>query len=595
MDKHNERTTSALLYWQGYKVPEIASKFNLKEATVYSWKKRDNWDTASPARKVEIASEAKMLQIIMKTDPTVADLALFDMLLKAIETTAKIKQYQRSGKGKALNPKLGNRGRKSNQSKNELDDDALEKMEEAFRSMFQDYLYQWELVAAWHQYDILNLLKSRQIGLTFFWALFAILHAAKTGDNWVFLSASKRQALIFKRYIVKFVRSVTTEKDEKGRIIVPGIELKGDPLSLPNGAELHFLSTNTNTSQGEHGHLVVDEYQWIQKFATFQAATSGMALHSQWHEVYLTTPSNTQHDGWAFWDGSHFNKGRPKSEHINIDISHKALKEGRLCEDGHYRQIINIEDAVAKGCKLFNLEKLKLKYSTDVYNNLLMCQPVDSTQGIFSLAQMQACGVDTFERWFDFEPLAKRPFGDRPVWIGYDPSRRRDDAACVVIAPPEDSGNYRILERFSWDDMAFTDQAHEIEKLTKKYRVTHIGVDTSGIGEGVFDLIKVFYPAAKSINYSINVKNRLVLKAMHLIGKKRLKYDAGWNDISLSFMMIRQGVTPSGIMTYQADRNAENGHADLAWAVMHALDAVKLTKMVDSKHPSGQSILEFYD
>lgn len=586
MDQHkaNTRSEAAQMFWQGYKVPEIATALDVPEATVYSWKKRDDWDKASVAQKVETAAEARMLQIIRKEDPTEADMRVFDMLLRAIERTAKIKNFQGSGKPKELNPKLENRGRKTDQEKNYLSEEDIEKLEESFREMFQKYLYQWDLYQAWFKYDILNFLKSRQIGLTFFWALFGGLHAIKTGDNWIFLSASKNQAHIFKNYIIKWVRSVT------------GVELKGDPIKLWNGAELYFLGTNKNTAQGYHGHLVCDEYQWIQKFGEFQAASSGMALHDRWKEVYLTTPSNTQHDGWKFWDGSHFNKGRPRSEHITLDVSHKALARGRLCEDGQYRKIITVEDAMAGGADFFNIEKLRLKYSPAVFDNLLMCQPVDSTQGIFTLQQMQACMVDSWEDWPDFEPLSPTPFGSGQVWIGYDPSRKRDDAACVVIAPPlENGGKYRILEKFAWQDMSFPDQAEHIRKLTEKYNVKHIGVDTSGIGQGVYDLIKVFFPTAVAINYSIPVKNDLVLKAMHLIGKKLLAFDSGWTEMALAFMTIKQGVTPSGIVTYQADRDSETGHADLAWAVMHALISINIARLVDAAGASSPSFMEFYE
>ncbi|MFW8696136.1 terminase large subunit domain-containing protein, partial [Mesorhizobium japonicum] len=72
------------------------------------------------------------------------------------------------------------------------------------------------------------ILKSRQIGATYYFAREALIDALTTGRNQIFLSASKNQAHIFKSYIQAFARDVV------------GIELTGDPITLGNGAELQF-------------------------------------------------------------------------------------------------------------------------------------------------------------------------------------------------------------------------------------------------------------------------------------------------------------------------------------------------------------------
>lgn len=44
--------------------------------------------------------------------------------------------------------------------------------------------------------------------------------------------------------------------------------------------------------------------------------------------------------------------------------------------------------------------------------------------------------VDSWELWTkDFKPLATRPFGNKPVWVGYDPAESGDSAGLVVVAP----------------------------------------------------------------------------------------------------------------------------------------------------------------
>ncbi|MGK5722436.1 terminase large subunit domain-containing protein, partial [Proteus mirabilis] len=198
-------------------------------------------------------------------------------------------------------------------------------------------------------------------------------------------------------------------------------------------------------------NLYLDETFWIPKFQELRKVTSGMAIQKQWRQTYFSTPSTMSHEAYPFWSGKLYNRGRKKEDRVDIDISHEALVNGRLCEDGQWRQIVNIEDALRGGCDLFDLEQLKKEYSPDEYNNLLMCHFMDDIESLFNFNMMQNCMVDSWEVWDDIQPLALRPYGYDPVWVGYDPSKggeNGDSAGCVVIAPPKvPGGKFRILER----------------------------------------------------------------------------------------------------------------------------------------------------
>ncbi|MBP1000628.1 terminase large subunit domain-containing protein, partial [Serratia fonticola] len=309
--------------------------------------------------------------------------------------------------------------------------------------------------------------------------------------------------------------------------------------------------------------------------------------------TYFSTPSTLGHGAFPFWSGELFNKGRKSTkEHVEIDISHKALAAGKLCDDGQWRQIVTIEDALAGGCDLFDLDTLKRENSADDFRNLFMCEFVDDKASVFPFEELQGCMVDSLEEWTDVNPYAARPFGDRPVWVGYDPAHTGDSAGCVVLAPPMVAGGkFRILEHHQWKGMDFAAQAEAIKALTEKYRVEYIGIDATGIGQGVFQLVRAFYPAAREIRYSPEVKTAMVLKAKDTIGSGRLEYDIAHTDITKSFMAIRKTMTASGrSATYDASRSEEASHADVAWATMHALLNEPLTAA--NGQPS-KSILEF--
>ncbi|MDQ8022172.1 MAG: terminase ATPase subunit family protein [Moraxellaceae bacterium] len=556
------RRQACLLYWRGWRIARIAEELSQKPATLHSWKRRDKWDETQPVERVEAVVEARLMQLVAKEEKEGRDYKEIDLLGRQLERTARVKKFAAPGDNEAdLNPKVANRnkGPRKAPEKNAISEEQADRLREAFLDELFGYQKHWYRAGLVER--IRNLLKSRQIGATYYFAREALVDAIDTGRNQIFLSASKAQAHQFKSYIQDFARSAAD------------VELRGEKIILPNAAELIFLGTNSRTAQSYHGNLYVDEYFWIPKFQELRKVASGMASQKRWRQTYFSTPSSLTHEAVPFWTGSLFNRGRPKADHIKLDVSHEALRAGRHCEDGQWRQIVTILDALAGGCDLFDVEQLRLEYSPEEFLQLFMCQFIDDGQSVFPLSVLQRCMVDAWDVWDDFRPFHARPFGNREVWIGYDPARSGDSAGLIVLAPPAvPGGKFRVLDRIQFSGMNFEEQAERIRILTTVYNVGHIGIDTTGMGSGVFELVQKFYPGVMSINYSVEMKVRLVMKALAVINAGRLEFDAGWTDLAASFMSIKKTTTASGRqMTFEAGRSEETSHADLAWACMHAL------------------------
>ncbi|MCW8207620.1 terminase [Verminephrobacter aporrectodeae subsp. tuberculatae] len=557
----DKRRTARHLYWQGWRISSINEYLGEPRSTVQGWKDAEEWDKTQPAQRVEAALETRLVQLVMKEYKSGGDFKEIDLLGRQIERLARVQKYSETGKEVDLNPAIARRNEapRKRSSKNHFDEEQHEKLLDVFRESLFDYQRLWRLNSEARTRFIL---KSRQIGATWYFAREALADAIATGRNQIFLSASKAQAHIFKQYIIAFAQDAC------------GVELSGDPIVLSSGATLYFLGTNALTAQGYHGNFYFDECFWTRKFDELNKVASGMAMHKHWRKTYFSTPSSIQHDAYALWSGARFNRKRPKDDCITLDLSHERLAGGFTGEDRIWRQICTIVDAARGGCNLFDIEELRLEYSAQEFANLLMCGFLDDSHSMFPLADLQRCMVDSWDAWDDVKPFVLRPFGYRPVWVGYDPSHTGDTAGCIVLAPPSaPGGKFRVLEKQQFKGLDFEAQAEAIRKITIRFNVTNIGLDATGLGQGVYQLVKKFFPQARAYQYSVEVKTRLVLKATSVISKGRLEFDAGAVDLAQSFMAIKRVMTGSGRQaTFDSGRNQDTGHADLAWACMHAMD-----------------------
>lgn len=569
---YDARRVARAYYWRGWGVTEIAQELRLSENTVASWKRRDRWDADPVIRRIEDSCEMRLNQLIFKEKKTGTDFKEMDAIARLIERAARVRRYGEPGGHEGdLNEKVANRnaGERKKKPKNLITHEEYLKLKEAFLECLYGYQELW-----WDNCGRRTrmLLKSRQIGATFYFAREAFIRALETGNNQIFISASRAQANIFRQYIVEFVFGVL------------GRQLTGDPMVVSREGEdgealdpvtFYFLGTNYRTAQGYHGDVYIDECFWIYGFEQINKVASAISTQKRYHKTYFSTPSTIAHEAYPMWTGERFNRRRAKEQRLRIDISHVALAGGQLAADGIWRHIVTIRDAVALGFDLVDLDELHLEYSVDEFDNLFLCQFVDDSKSSFPLALLRPCMVDSWDVWEDFQPYALRPYGDGEVWIGYDPAESEDgdNASCVVVAPPlGPRGKFRVLEKFQWKGKDYEAQAAEIRSLTRKYRVTEIAIDGTGMGSAVHQLVRKWFPTARRLDYSPLVKTQMVLKAKNVFEKRRVEFDAGWRDLAAALMSIHPKLTKGQTqLTYVARRSAETGHGDLAWALLHAL------------------------
>lgn len=560
------------LFLSATSIVDIAKTLGVARTTVSAWVKKFNWQVQAQHKplKQQISDRIHVLLPIM--DKTVEQNKELKTLLACAND-----DYAHSldpkahshGQGKVAKNKKGN---KLVKVKNSFEGVTQKDFDTKFDSLLLGYQRKWREAKIAHAKGefIENengetikmprtraILKSRQIGATWYFAAEAFEDAVLTGDNQIFLSASQNQAFIFRTYIRQFAKDWFD------------VDLKGtDSIELWNGATIYFLATSARTAQGYHGHTYMDEFFWMQNFNEFKKVATGMSAHKKWRRTYFSTPSALSHQAYGLWSGSRMKNAKDKE---NVDITNKHLKYGSIGSDRIWRMVTTIADAEQMGCNFFDIDELKDEHSKAEFDNLFLCKFVDDADSVFKLTKLQK-GVVESDAWDDFSPKLSQPFAQHPVWLGYDPARSKDDASLVVIAPPlQAGGKFRLLERHRWKGETFEYQANMIKVMTQKYNVQKIAMDTSGIGYGAYERVMSFFPMVIPIYYTPLIKEHMVAKMQDVVNSERFDFQDDDISIMSSFMAIGKTSTGSGKIVINTKRSDVIGHADVAWAIMHAI------------------------
>src|SRR5690554_5647666 len=144
----DNRRMAKFVYWIGWRAVDIADYLELSINTVNSWNRRDEWDKAGPLERIEGATEARLVQLIIKDKKTGGDYKEIDLLHRQLERQARIKKYQGGGNERDLNPNIDARIEASKEARaktkrNEFTQEQLEQLETIFRETSFDYQLDW--------------------------------------------------------------------------------------------------------------------------------------------------------------------------------------------------------------------------------------------------------------------------------------------------------------------------------------------------------------------------------------------------------------------------------------------------------------------
>lgn len=561
------------LYLKRYTPKEIAKALNLPNARiVYYWAEKHGWASMLKEEAVEDAIERRLALLVERDNKNQLELEeisrLIDhqcKLIRAKQKFAAVSQVDNVVNDQDVKShSQDNRPTPKNKNEKPRKNDVSHLTKEDFDRVANEILYKHQ------QYVRGNLgkhrrrfiLKSRQIGFTFYFAFEAFEDAVLTGNNQIFVSSSKPQARVFAMYIKSIAEQFF------------GVRLKGgDLITLSNHANLILCANNVSTAQSYAGNVYFDEVFWMSKFSDLYTAASGMATQKKYRETLFSTPSTKMHPAYKKWVGEEWKEGNPKRKNVEFPDDETLRMNGTVCPDKWWRLLITLQDAIDLGFDLVDIDDIRESKSVEAFNILYCCKFANSGKSVFDFEKLQKCVTDS-ALWQDFDPTADRPFGNREVWAGFDPSRTRDNASFAIVAPPiHELEKFRVLEIYQWKGLNFKHMANKIKEIKGKYRMTYIGVDITGIGYGVYEHLQTFaMRETVPIHYDVRTKNQLVLKMIDVVESGRIEWGEELNALNASFLSIEQVATPkSNLITYAASRSESTGHADEFFAISHAV------------------------
>lgn len=564
----------------GIPAGEIADSLGLNNVRIlYRWREKFDWDSERkrPLESVMVSTAARY-NYYMELDRPLTEQErwecneLTDWLCKYEKASAH-RDGHNVGAGRP--PGVKNGEGKPRKTKNDISHLTAED----FAKFDTENLYPHQL--DWRDagkdpesYRTRFILKSRKIGATWYFAKEAFEDAVLKGDNQIFISATRAQAEVFKAYIFLIASKYFCT------------ELKGNPTVLSNGATFYYLSTNHLSAQSYGGSVYWDEVFWTRGFSQLFDVSAPIASFKEHKRTLISTPSAISHEAYPKWTGTEYNHGRAEADQVKFSISHESLKNGRLCEDGIWRQIVTLEDAVARGYDRISVEQVKQENAPAKYDNFYDGKFVDDSHSVFNFQDLLKCAKDPIIiRGLDRDEHNPRPYGNKPVGIGYDPASSRNASAVLGTLPTDYSQKFQLISLMALTHMSAVAQAAVLKSWCDRYSVQHMEIDGTGPGLFVSEFITPFFPSVKVAHYNPKYKSLMVEKALSVINSGRFEYPAELKTIPLSFLTVKQTVTEkTGEITYISSYTEEVGHGDPAWAAMHWM-------MGESMNPENASRL----
>ena len=327
----------------------------------------------------------------------------------------------------------------------------------------------WQVEVLAHKGD-LGLCTGRRVGKTYILARKAVDHMVKYGKQIIVVSLTEEQAIIIINMALAYAREAYPSLIGKGKykpqtkkLFIIKDKKPVQMISRPVG------NTGDATRGFEGGVLIVDEASRMPRL--FWIAAKPILL-TQAGEIWMcSTPHGKQGYFWERFNQS-WNLKDPKARFkFFYKTTEQVMAERPISESWTEEQR---EGAIRI------LEEDKAEMSEIEYGQEYL--------GLFLDEILQLFSDEWIEKVCTIDPNAQRPRGDRDLFLGVDVGRVIDPSTFEVLDGTTADNVFQV-HHDEIRKLSIPDTFREIKRLDEKFDLNRIGVDSSGMGAGVLDLL----------------------------------------------------------------------------------------------------------
>lgn len=279
--------------------------------------------------------------------------------------------------------------------------------------------------------------KSRNIGVSFYFAFEALENAINTDRDQIMISRSMKQISNLHKYIKEF--ATKTLKIKLGfNSTFSSFEIH---KSEGRNTSIYFLSTwDPDSLDGFHGNVYVDEFLHMENFEKAYSENINQIPEDNDRITLFSSVGSRNHYGLKLYD-----------KLINEDSA--------TCFE------YTIHDAIKLGYDRISVDKAKIKSgSLKAFEHAYLCVPSANEGSAFSLTAIDKCYEKQKEIFSPFDPLVTIQPG---ISSG---ASINSFCLCIFLVKGE---NYQLYKYKEYDDMLIDDVAKDIRETLSFYTNTN--------------------------------------------------------------------------------------------------------------------------
>ncbi len=394
----------------------------------------------------------------------------------------------------------------------------------------EPYPYQTELYNACSTEREIIINKSRQVGVSYCVACYALVQSVFNNRTELIISPSLRQSKHMMDYVYEFLNKLRND------FKVPLQEETKTSIIFPSGGRIHSLPNSANTVRG----FPADDI-WIDEYAHFTNGTDKEIIEAITPSIsrggnirYISTPFGDQNLFCQTWN--------------NRDIK-KILINWKDCPDFNPDIIKGIKETIGEDA--FQQE----------YNNQFLS---DMEGQEFPMELISSC-IDHELTYSDLTDI-----GESKSYIGGADIGREHDLTAFVALEKTSDDHYILRYKQTMKNKPYQEQMDFFNYQLINHNFDSFTIDESGIGHMLSEQLARNH-SINRITFNNENKQEMVGNLKKMMQNHQISFP---NDPQLidSIRSIRRIYTPSNYLRFDSGRDDNIGHADLFWALALALN-----------------------